>query len=237
MTSKPGVAAVDRAFDILEAFRQGKPVLSLAEISRITGLYKSTILRLLGSLERYGFVWQRPDGSYQLGASLLSFAAVFQDSFDLRHYVEPVLEALVNATHESATFYIRDGGDQVCLFRVDGRHAVRDYTLRPGSRRALNKGAASSTLLRFDTGLGRPLPREEMAFVSIGNVDAEMAAIGVPVFGADNGLQGALVLSGPSQRFVEEYVARLTPQLEEAAIGLSLRLGTTPALLPRPAED
>ena len=67
MNSKAGVAAVDRAFDILHAFTSARPVLSLAEISRITGLYKSTILRLMGSLEKYGFVWQRSDGNYQLG--------------------------------------------------------------------------------------------------------------------------------------------------------------------------
>ncbi len=232
MTSKPGVAAVDRAMDILEAFRRGKPVLTLAEIARLTGLYKSTILRLLGSLERYGFVWQRADGSYQLGASLLSFAAVFQDSFDLRQFVDPVLQQLVTETSESATFYIRDGGNQVCLFRVDGRHLVRDYSVRPGARIELNKGAASMTLIAFTDGLRGPLTRESMVSVSVGNVDMEMAALGVPVFGADGALQGAITVSGPSQRFTAEHIAKLSPVVVDAAITLSLRLGASPALLP-----
>ena len=232
MTSKPGVAAVDRALDILEAFRRGKPVLTLAEIARLTGLYKSTILRLLGSLERYGFVWQRSDGSYQLGASLLSFAAVFQDSFDLRQFVDPVLQQLVADTSESATFYIRDEGNQVCLFRMDGSHLVRDYSVRPGARTALNKGAASSTLVAFEEGLRRPVSREAMVHVSVGNVDLDMAAIGVPVFGADGGLQGAITVSGPAQRFTPDYIEKLTPAAVDAAITLSHRLGATPALLP-----
>lgn len=237
MNSKPGVAAVDRALDILDAFRAGKPVLTLAEIARITGLYKSTILRLLGSLERYGFVWQRPDGTYQLGASLLSFASVFQDSFDLRQFVEPVLEQLVTDTSESATFYIRDGEDLVCLFRADGSNVVRDYSVRPGSRRELNKGAASVTLLQFDAGLRAPITREAMVVVSVGNVDLDMAAIGVPVFGANGVLQGAITLSGPSLRFTQEHVARLAPVAVEAAIALSLRLGATPGLLPPLAAE
>jgi hypothetical protein len=54
---------------------------------------------------------------------------VFQDSFDLRHFV-PVLDQLVIDTSESATFYIRDGDDQVCLFRADGSNVVRDYSVR-----------------------------------------------------------------------------------------------------------
>jgi len=39
-------------------------------------------------------------------------------------------------------------------------------------------------------------------------------------------------LSGPSLRFTQEHVARLAPVAVEAAIGLSLRLGATPGLLP-----
>ena len=232
MTSKPGVAAVDRALDILEAFRRGKPVLTLAEIARLTGLYKSTILRLLGSLERYGLIWQRGDGTYQLGANLLSFAAVFQDSFDLRQFVEPVLEQLVVDTSESATFYIRDGGNQVCLFRVDGSNMVRDYSVRPGAQIELNKGAASATLLEFAAGLRNPVTREAMVRTSVGNVNQDMAAIGVPVFGADGCLQGAITVSGPAQRFTDEYFAKLAPVAVDAAITLSLRLGATHALLP-----
>jgi DNA-binding IclR family transcriptional regulator len=233
MNSKPGVAAVDRAFDILDAFRQTKPVLTLAEISRSTGLYKSTILRLLGSLEKYGFIWQRPDGTYQLGASLLSFATVFQDAFDLRQFVEPTLEKLVNETQEGATFFIRDGNYQVCLFRVDGRHVVRDYSIRKGDRRELNAGAASTILYRFDTPPTTPLDRETMAFVSTGNVNLDMAAVGVPVFGAGEKLLGAMTLSGPRLRFTEDYLVKLTPTLIDAAIRLSIDLGANPAILPR----
>ena len=114
MNSKGGVAAVDRAFEILNAFRADKPILTLAEISKSTGLYKSTILRLMGSLEKYGFIWQRADGTYQLGAGTLALAGVFQEAFDLRQYVEPVLEDLVRESGESASFFIRDGDHQVC---------------------------------------------------------------------------------------------------------------------------
>lgn len=146
MNSKAGVAAVDRAFEILNAFRADKPILTLAEISKATGLYKSTILRLMGSLEKYGFIWQRADGTYQLGAGTLALAGVFQEAFDLRQYVEPVLEELVRESGESASFFIRDGDHQVCLFRLDGRQTVRDYSLRLGDRRELNRGAASTVL-------------------------------------------------------------------------------------------
>lgn len=227
MNSKAGVAAVDRAFEILNAFRADKPILTLAEISKSTGLYKSTILRLMGSLEKYGFIWQRADGSYQLGAGTLALAGVFQEAFDLRQYVEPVLEELVRESGESASFFIRDGDHQVCLFRLDGRQTVRDYSLRLGDRRALNRGAASTVLRTFEGSAFRTLSREEVAVVSVGNVDPEMGAIGVPVFGSGHRLLGAMTLSGPSTRFTEDHVARLQQIAIDAAIGLSASLGET----------
>lgn len=227
MSSKAGVAAVDRAFEILNAFRTDKPILTLAEISKSTGLYKSTILRLMGSLEKYGFIWQRADGTYQLGAGTLALAGVFQEAFDLRQYVEPVLEELVRESGESASFFIRDGDHQVCLFRLDGRQTVRDYSLRLGDRRELNRGAASTVLRTFDGSAFRALQRDEVAVVSVGSVDPEMGAIGVPVFGSGHRLLGALTLSGPSTRFTDEHVARLRQIAIDAAIGLSASLGET----------
>ena len=58
MTPNPqgGVAAVNRALSILVAFDGQAAPLSLSELSRGTGLYKSTILRLLESLLSFGDV-------------------------------------------------------------------------------------------------------------------------------------------------------------------------------------
>lgn len=228
MNSKAGVAAVDRAFEILHAFTSDRPVLSLAEISRITGLYKSTILRLMGSLEKYGFVWQRSDGSYQLGAGLLSLSGVFQDSFDLRQFVMPVLEDLVLQTSEGASFFIRDGEDQVCLFRVEGRHLVRDHSIQQGDRRPLNTSAASTILQHYGEVLPGPLKPGEACVVSIGTVNPEMAAIGVPVFEAGHKVVGAITLSGPAARFMPDLVAQLCNVAVAGCIKLSISLGDSP---------
>lgn len=229
MNSKAGVAAVDRAFDILNAFRREQPVLTLAEIARITGLYKSTILRLMGSLEKYGFVWQRADGTYQLGPGLLGMASIFQDSFSLREFVEPVLEELVTATNEGATFFIDDGDGQFCLFRVDGRHAIRDYNIRIGDRRPMNHGAGATIFRRFTNEPALPLTPEVFVAESFGSVEPEMAALAAPVFGANNALMGVLTLSGPIIRFDPDHAVEMKPALIDACVRLSISLGASPA--------
>ena len=48
----PGVAAVDRALTILSAFEDAPEPMTLAELARRTGMYKSTLLRLVFAAER-----------------------------------------------------------------------------------------------------------------------------------------------------------------------------------------
>ena len=51
MANEGGVAAVDRALTILDAFREGDQSLTLTEISKRVGFYKSTTLRLAAHFE------------------------------------------------------------------------------------------------------------------------------------------------------------------------------------------
>ena len=114
-----GAAAVDRALSLLAAFRLGDAALSLTDLAERTQLYKSTVLRLLASLEHAGLVQRRSDGDYSLGAEVARLNAVYAASFSLDAAVLPVLQALVAATRESAAFHVRQGEQRLCLYRVD----------------------------------------------------------------------------------------------------------------------
>ena len=84
MSDEGGVAAVDRALSILDALTEDQ--VTLAELSKRTGLYKSTVLRLLKSLEKFGYVLRTADGTYRLGSKVLSLGSLYQRHFQhLRH--------------------------------------------------------------------------------------------------------------------------------------------------------
>ena len=57
-----GVAAVDKALTVLLLFTPLNQELTLIQISLATGLYKSTALRMLASLENAGLVTKQMDG-------------------------------------------------------------------------------------------------------------------------------------------------------------------------------
>ena len=213
-----GVAAVDRALSILDSFSGDMLVLTLAQISQRTGLYKSTILRLLKSLERYGYLRRDEGGAYVLGATPTRLAALASKSLHPAELVMPVLRRLVEATKESASFYVRAGEMRLCAYRVDSPRSVRDH-VQVGQLIPLGKGAGGRVLLQF-----HGIPRDELArtgaqFVKVtrGERDAETAAVACPVFGPDGHLEGALSVSGPIHRFDEKSASRIRRHVIEGA--------------------
>jgi len=70
-----GVAAVNRALAILQAFENSVDGMTLTDLMNTTGLYHSTILRLCESLENFRYLKRLPDGRYMLGPT--PFYALF----------------------------------------------------------------------------------------------------------------------------------------------------------------
>lgn len=224
MSQTQGVAAVERALSILDSYRDTDGYLSLHEISVATGLYKSTILRLLGSLEKFGYVHRLRDGGYHIGPKFAELAAVYRNSFNLRDYVQPVLRQLVDDTGESASFYVREAVGRMCLFRVETRHVIRDH-IREGDVLPLDQGASGKVLTRFAAGLTGDAPPDTFVMTSQGERHSDMAASAAPVFGAESRLVGALSVSGPRTRFTPEALDAIETTLRRLAATLSIRLG------------
>jgi len=228
--SETGVAAVERALSIVGAFGADGNPLTLNDIALKTGLYKSTILRLMVSLQRHQCVLRLADGRYQLGPAFLHWGNIFQRSSRLENHVVPVLQRLVEQSGESASFYIRQGDQRLCLFRVDSARSVRDH-VRVGDLLPLDRGAAGRILR--DGGIdGSAPPRAELV-TTLGERDPETGALAAPVYGPGNGLRGALSISGPLSRFTGDAVKRIGKLVQDAAVELTERLGGSGALFQR----
>ena len=224
-----GVAAVDRALAILEAFTDQDARLSLSELAKRTGLYKSTVIRLAKSLEKARFVMRAEDGSYRLGSKLLSLGSIYQKHFGTAEVVPQVLRQIVEELQEGASFYVRDETHRLCLHRVDSRRAVRD-TIHEGSRLPLTVGAAGHVILAFSGLSGERYDeiRKHLYAASFGERDPETAAVACPVIGPGQQFVGALSVSGPRYRIEALGVAAILPVLFKHARNLSRTLGGNP---------
>lgn len=228
MTETPqrlGVAAVERALSIVAAFDDQSSALSLADLARRTGLYKSTILRLCVSLERFGYLRRGSDGYYRLGPSLFELGQRYQQNFQLETYVMPVLEQLVAATGESASLYVQEGDKRVCLFRVNSTaHRVLHY-VQVGTQLPLETGAAGKLICAFSHKKPQDQPmRDALLVISKDNRVSDTAAIAAPVFNSQ-GFLGALSLAGPRSRFDDAKVNAMCLHILQACIALSRAIG------------
>lgn len=230
-----GVAAVNRALSILKAFEDSVDGMTLAELTAATGLYHSTILRLCESLESFGYLKRLADGRYMLGPTLFHLGMIYQSSFRLQDYALPVLRELVKQTGETAAVYIREDDVRLCLYRLEWQRSVRMH-VREGERLTLEKGAAGKILLAFagDRGATFKKIRESCYAVSLGERDAESAAIAVPVFGVGQKLVCAISLGIPRYRFDKKEFKLHLPFVMKAGADLTTALGGDAALFEPP---
>jgi len=227
---KRGVDSLERAFELLEAFRDAPDSLSLSDLAAKTGLYKSTILRLFVSLERYGYLVRVESGRFALGSTLFELGNVYRKAFRLIDRVRPVLERLAAQTKESASFWVLENGHRVCLSRVESPQNVREAMFREGDRRPLDKGPTSTLLRAFSGAKGKRFDevRRDVAAVSIGLYRADVAGISCPVFAPVGELAGAVTLTGPRQRFDERALGRMKAAVRAAAEEITRSLAAKP---------
>ena len=220
-------AALERGLRILAAFGSGRDSLSLAELAAQTGLYKSSILRYAASMIEIGFLQRLSDGRFRLGAAIFQLGRIYQRSFHLGDAVIPALRELVAATGESASFYVRDGADEICLHRLESPRPVRDAGISEGDRYPIDDSACSTVLSAFSgDDPGYDEARREVAILSRRGVRrAGVAAIACPVLTVENKLAGALLLSGPDIRFAGETVRALRLEVLRQAATLTRTLG------------
>jgi len=222
------VRAVDRALAILQSFGDDGAALPLAEVARRSGLHLTTALRLLGTLESHGFVQRLASGGYALGPQLLVLGERFRRGLRLEDQVMPALDRLRSESHESAAFFVREGTQRRCLFRLDSPLPVRTVA-RVGEVAPLGIGAYGRALVAPEA-----TPRPRLPIVSHGERLKDVGAIAAPVLDMAGGVAGAIGITMPLYRLDATAEALCCRLVMREAIALTRALGGDPALITTP---
>jgi IclR family transcriptional regulator, pca regulon regulatory protein len=111
------VEALARGLDVLSAFSDTKPAMSLSEVATAAGLARPTARRLLLTLSELGFI--RQDGSsFELTPKVLDLGYAYISSLGLWQAARPHLEDLVKQTGESSSMAQLIGSDIIYVARV-----------------------------------------------------------------------------------------------------------------------
>lgn len=235
---KTTTRAAERALDILLCF-VGQQELAMMEIVEKTELSKSTVFRLLATLEAKGFIKRDPrTEKYSLGFRIWELASHINRSDDPAILFLPEMERLRDEIDETVSLYVRDGLERVRIQAVESQQAIR--RVAPiGVRLPLSVGASSKVIVAFTDGdlLGKVLAdpmwpsgidrdlyikqlkeiREQGYAISVEEREAGTAAVSVPIHNRKGNLVAALVLSGPISRMNEEQMVQYVPHLMKAA--------------------
>lgn len=228
----PRVEAVERALLLLQCFAKAGEKLPLAVLAQRSGFYKSTILRLAASLVRMQFLRRDSEGLFSLGPELRRLGTLSHASISLEPLLRPVLEKLVAQTQETASLYVRDGSERICLYRVNSPLSARHH-LDEGARHPLDSGAAGVILRAFDPAADLDPDAARIRARGWANSqkgrDPDLAAVAVPLLNSQNELLGALTVSGLRSRLkagqfslartlLAHASAQLRPQLPALAM-------------------
>ena len=116
---------MERGFFILQAVvAAGEPV-GVRELARRTGLARSTVSRLLATLEAMGMVERDGSGSSRPGTALATLAPAEGHQPLLRDQLRPLLVELVDAFGESSAVAIDDGDALLYLSQISSGSAVQ----------------------------------------------------------------------------------------------------------------
>lgn len=190
------VAALEKAFAVLELFGPDAPELRIADIAARTGLNRSSAQRTAYTLVQAGYLRRNErTATLRLSHRTGNLAHVYLSSNQLIELVMPLLVELNAASGLSYDLWLRDGGEAITLARVPSPAA--SLTLAPiGQRVALNQTAAGRALLALLAESERenrlaPLPGRAQGVTEAGVLRERLRREAEAGFSFDTSLTGA----------------------------------------------
>ena len=226
---QPGTQTLIRGLRVLEAMAHQDRPIGVGELSRLVELPKSTVQRLLRTLDQEGWAQMssEPVTRWQLSPRMLALARLGAPSRPLREVALPHLTALGERTGETIHFSVPDRDVQLVLIeRVDSVHPVRTFNAI-GATTALHASSSGKAFLSMlppdevERILAGPLEkvmpntivdpqhllhqvleaRERGYAVNVSEYRAHVCAVGAAVAGPSGRPVAAIAISMPDIRF------------------------------------
>jgi IclR family acetate operon transcriptional repressor len=248
MQPSPGTQAVDRAADLLVQIMTADQAPTFSELQRRTGLAKSTLSRLLSSLERHGLIARADDATLRPGSVLTRFAHSDRPYDELIALAAPPMQVLSDATGETVNLAVKIGYEVEQIAQVDSTYLMGNVNW-VGMRVPLHCSALGKVFLAAGAALPegrlarrtprtiatRPALDEELVrvrqqgwAVADSELEPGLVAIAAPVRSSDGSVIAALSLSGPSVRLQPDRFTDLGVLVASEADRLSRQLGYSP---------
>jgi DNA-binding IclR family transcriptional regulator len=245
--------SLGRALDLLGLIARG--ITTLDPLATELGVHKTTVLRLLQTMEQRGFVGRDSHHRYRIGPAVLALASAALDALDVSGAAGPELRALAAETGQTVHLATYDDGIATYVDKVESRQPLRMYS-RIGLPAALHATAVGKVLLGgldaaerravvsgldFERFTDRTITTPEALLAEVERSvrrgwaqdheehETFMNCVGAPVHGPDGRVVAAISISVPNVVLPYEGVVELLPALQATAGRVSAELGARTA--------
>ncbi len=249
---RPSVSStVAKAIGILDILAARADIgISLAELSALVKMPKSSTHRYLVTLLELGLAERKDGDRFCLGTKVIELAGAFLAQSDLRIESQAVLNDLAEKTGETIHLAVASGTEVVYIAKVESRHAL-GMSSHIGARLPMHCTALGKAILAFsdkellDAVLAEPMkPRTPRSLTSgkALTTDLELVrsrgyaiddeenetgirCVGAPIFDYTANPIAAISISVPRERMDQERMGFLGLLVNEAAQTVSKRRG------------
>lgn len=241
---------VVRSMDILNLFIDHAQ-LTFQEIIDLSGIPKTSVYRMLTSLEELGFLEKGTDSKYRLGLIFLKFGQLVSSRLDIRQFALPIMQELHDDVDEAINLIVKQGNEAMYIEKVDINQKVRLYTAI-GRKSPLYAGACSRVILSFlpaveiaeyiesvelkPFAMGTITNKEDLYksiqqaqkdgyTISHSELENYTAAIAAPIFDHNGDVIAGISIAGIDANFQNENVSIFAEKVKSAAERISERLG------------
>jgi DNA-binding IclR family transcriptional regulator len=245
------IQLIERVFDILEYLSLNSEPKGPTQIAQEVGLNKSTVYRLLTSLQQRGYVEKsETGGTYQIGVKLVEVASNHINNLELQTEARPILNEMQTELGLVVHLGILDGPEVVYVEKMDISPDIRGYT-QIGMRVPAQCSSLGKCILAQMSGEQLDYIMSACNFESytantITNLPDFKAhlrqvrqqgwamdneeyivghrCVGAPIYDYRGEIIAAISASGPTSLFPDEQIEQVAKRVQTAAETVSRRL-------------
>lgn len=246
------VQSIKKAIKILNCFSLNNKELSITEIAKMLKLHKSTIYRMMVSLEDENFVTSNLETKkYRLGIKLLELGNIVQKQIEIRKYSLPIMREIANKTKESVDLNILSGWKKISIERIDSSYPIREV-IQLGKGLPIYCAASGKVIMAFlsDEMIDNIIQSQKLVpltpktiidplklkedlkeiqrnkyAISFEEGVLGTAAVAAPIFDYSGKVIASLSISGPVDRFTKDKISLYIPLVKEATEKISFLIG------------
>jgi IclR family transcriptional regulator, KDG regulon repressor len=242
------IRSIERALKLLKSYTNSKNEFTLKEMADTLKLNKSTVFRIIMTLEKEEFIEVDSDNRYKLGHEILFLASIIKDNTNIRKEAYSFMKKLGKETGETVILAVFQNYKVICIEKIESFQTVK-ITSQIGATIPLFEGATGKALAAFiseenfdryiavqsklygteydQSSLALELEKikNDKFIITHGEVDERLAAVAVPIFDFSGGVVASLSIASPEFRFSKEREIVLKNILIEISHELSKILG------------